>query len=305
MPRVSSNGIEIEYEEFGDSGAPALLLIMGLGMQLVAWPRPFCAMLAAAGFRVIRFDNRDVGLSSKMEGRRAPGMLRLILSLLFGWKIRSAVYTLDDMAADSLGLLDALGIRQAHIVGVSMGGMITQTLAAQYPQRVLSLTSIMSTSGDRKASAIEFRDLRKIFLRPQPPRDAERDKVIAHMTSTYELIGSASHLREVNHLREMLNESYDRGYYPAGFIRQTAAIVAHGSRRNLLRQISAPTLVIHGKRDILVPPQGGLDTALHIQGARLELVDDMGHDLPPALWQSLSGLIIQHCRHAESAPVSG
>jgi pimeloyl-ACP methyl ester carboxylesterase len=125
------------------------------------------------------------------------------------------------------------------------------------------------------------------------------------MTSTYELIGSASHLREVNHLREMLNESYDRGYYPAGFIRQTAAIVAHGSRRNLLRQISAPSLVIHGKRDILVPPQGGLDTALHIQGARLELVDDMGHDLPPALWQSLSGLIIQHCRHAERAPVSG
>jgi pimeloyl-ACP methyl ester carboxylesterase len=209
------------------------------------------------------------------------------------------------MAADSVGLLDALGIRQAHVVGASMGGMIAQTIAARYPQRVLSLTSIMSTSGDRKASAMEFRDLRKIFLRPQPPRDAERDAVIEHMTATYQLIGSASHLREVNHLREMLNESFDRGYYPAGFMRQTAAIVAHGSRRSLLQDISTPTLVIHGKCDILVPPQGGLDTAVHIKGARLELVDDMGHDLPPALWQPISSMISRHCQQAAATPAPG
>jgi len=296
VAKVKSNGIEIEYEEFGAPDAPVLLLVMGLGMQLLAWPKPFCALLVAAGFRVIRFDNRDVGLSSKIEGRKTPGMLRMILSLLFGWKLKRPPYTLDDMTADTVGLLDALGIQQAHIVGASMGGMIVQTLAARYPQRVLSLTSIMSTSGDRKSSAMEFRDLRKIFLRPQPPANATRDQVVEHMATTAEYVGSAEHLREVSHLRAMLSESFDRGYYPDGFMRQTCAIVAHGSRRDLLRQIKAPTLVIHGKRDILVPPSGGLDTAVHIHGARLELVDDMGHDLPPALWPAISGLIIRHCQ---------
>jgi pimeloyl-ACP methyl ester carboxylesterase len=271
---------------------------MGLGMQLVAWPKPFCEMLTAAGFRVIRFDNRDVGLSSKIEGRGTPSMLRLIISMLFGRRLRRPPYSLDDMAADTAGLLDALNIRQAHIVGVSMGGMIAQILAARYSQRVLSLTSIMSTSGNRKASAMEFRDLRKIFLRPRPPSDATRDEVVEHMASTYEIIGSAAHLREVDYLRSMLSASFDRGYYPQGFMRQTSAIVAHGSRRELLKQIKAPTLVIHGKRDILVPPSGGLDTAAHIRGARMELIDDMGHDLAPGLWRTISSLIIQHCQQA-------
>ena len=298
MARVQSNGIEIEYEEFGDPQAPVILLIMGLGMQLVAWPKPFCEMLVAAGFRVIRFDNRDVGRSSKIEGRYTPSMLRLIMSMLLGRKLRRPPYTLEDMAADTLGLLDALNIAQAHIVGVSMGGMIAQIIAARFPLRVLSLTSIMSTSGDRKASAMEFRDLRKIFLRPRPPSDATRDQVVEHMASTYEIIGSAEHLREVSYLRKMLSDSFDRGYYPAGFMRQTTAIVANGSRRALLKLIKAPTLVIHGKRDILVPPGGGLDTAAHIRGARMELIDDMGHDLAPGLWNTISSLIIQHCQQA-------
>ena len=298
MARVQSNGIEIEYEEFGDPQAPVILLIMGLGMQLVAWPKPFCEMLVAAGFRVIRFDNRDVGRSSKIEGRYTPSMLRLIMSMLLGRKLRRPPYTLEDMAADTLGLLDALNIEQAHIVGVSMGGMIAQIIAARFPLRVLSLTSIMSTSGDRKASAMELRDLRKIFLRPRPPSDATRDQVVEHMASTYEIIGSAEHLREVSYLRKMLSDSFDRGYYPAGFMRQTTAIVANGSRRALLKQINAPTLVIHGKRDILVPPGGGLDTAAHIRGARMELIDDMGHDLAPGLWNTISSLIIQHCQQA-------
>ena len=298
MARVQSNGIEIEYEEFGDPQAPVILLIMGLGMQLVAWPKPFCEMLVAAGFRVIRFDNRDVGRSSKIEGRYTPSMLRLIMSMLLGRKLRRPPYTLEDMAADTLGLLDALNIAQAHIVGVSMGGMIAQIIAARFPLRVLSLTSIMSTSGDRKASAMELRDLRKIFLRPRPPSDATRDQVVEHMASTYEIIGSAEHLREVSYLRKMLSDSFDRGYYPAGFMRQTTAIVANGSRRALLKQINAPTLVIHGKRDILVPPGGGLDTAAHIRGARMELIDDMGHDLAPGLWNTISSLIIQHCQQA-------
>jgi pimeloyl-ACP methyl ester carboxylesterase len=302
MSKVQSNGIDIEYEEFGDPQAPAILLIMGLGMQLVAWPRPFCEMLAAAGFRVIRFDNRDVGLSSKIEGRRTPGMLRLIMSMLLGYRLRRPAYTLDDMAADSIGLLAALGIERAHIVGASMGGMIAQVIAARYPLRVLSLTSIMSTSGDREESAMELRNLRRIFLRPRPPGNATRDEVVEFMATTHELIGSAEHLREVTHLRQMLNESFERGYYPAGFMRQICAIVAHGSRRELLRQIRTPTLVIHGKRDILVPPRGGLDTAAHIQGARLELIDDMGHDLPPGLWGTLSTLIGQHCQQASAAP---
>jgi pimeloyl-ACP methyl ester carboxylesterase len=304
VAKVQSNGIEIEYEEFGSPDAPVLLLVMGLGMQLLAWPKPFCELLVAAGFRVIRFDNRDVGLSSKIEGGKTPSMLRMILSLLFGWKFKQPPYTLDDMTADTVGLLDALGIRQAHIVGASMGGMIVQTLAARYPERVLSLTSIMSTSGDRKASAMEFRDLRKIFLRPQPPANATRDQVVEHMATTAEYVGSAAHLREVSHLRAMLSESFDRGYYPDGFMRQTCAIVAHGSRRDLLRQIKAPTLVIHGKRDILVPPGGGLDTAVHIHGARLELVDDMGHDLPPALWPLISDLVSQHCQRSVAPAVA-
>ena len=298
MAKVPSNGIEIEYEEFGDKDAPVMLLVMGLGMQLLAWPKPFCELLVAAGYRVIRFDNRDVGLSSKMAERRTPSMLRMLLSMLFGWKLKNPPYTLDDMAADSVGLLDALNIRQAHIVGVSMGGMIAQTLAARYPERVLSLTSIMSASGDRKSSSAEFRDLRKIFLRPQPPAKATRDQVVEHMVSTVEFIGSAEHLREMNEMRAMFSASFDRDYDPAGFMRQTCAIVAHGSRRELLKQIKAPTLVIHGKRDILVPPRGGLDTALHIRGARIELIDDMGHDLPSALWPQLIGLVSQHCQAA-------
>ncbi len=302
MAKVQSNGIDIEYEEFGDPQAPVILLIMGLGMQLVAWPKPFCEMLAAAGFRVIRFDNRDVGLSSKIEGRRTPSMLRLIMSMLLGRKLRRPPYTLDDMAADSVGLLAALGIERAHLVGASMGGMIAQTIAARYPLRVLSLTSIMSTSGDREESAMELRNLRKIFLRPRPPSDATRDQVVDYMATTYALIGSAEHLREVDHLRTMLNASFERGYYPAGFMRQITAIVAHGSRRELLRQIRTPTLVIHGKRDILVPARGGLDTAAHILGARMELIDDMGHDLPPGLWGMLSTLISQHCLQAAAAP---
>lgn len=298
MAKINANGIAIEYEEFGRPEDPALVLVMGLGMQLVAWPRPFCEMLAAAGFRVIRFDNRDVGLSTKMEGMRAPGMWRMVLSLFFGFKLKNAPYTLDDMAADTVGLLAGLGIARAHIVGASMGGMIAQTVAARYPERVLSLTSIMSTSGDRASSAVEFRDLRRIFLRPQPPANATRDEVVEHMAATYELIGSAEHLREVTYLRGMLRESFDRSHYPAGFIRQTAAVVAHGSRRDLLKQVTAPTLVIHGKRDILVPPRGALDTVLHIRGARIEFIDDMGHDLPPALWEALSTLISKHCQQA-------
>jgi len=303
VAKLKANGIEIEYEEFGQPEHPALVLIMGLGMQLIAWPRPFCEMLAAAGFRVIRFDNRDVGLSTRMEGRRAPGMWRMVLSLVFGFRLNNPPYTLDDMAADTIGLLDGLGIARAHIVGASMGGMIAQTIAARYPERALSLTSIMSTSGDRASSAVEFKDLRRIFLRPQPPATATRDEVVAHMAATYELIGSAEHLREVSYLREMLSESFDRSHYPAGFIRQTAAVVAHGSRRDLLQKITAPTLVIHGKRDILVPPRGALDTVLHIRGARIELIDDMGHDLPPVLWKPLSELIGRHCQNtAEARP---
>ena len=301
MAKVQSNGIEIEYEEFGNPDAPVLLLIMGLGMQLLAWPKPFCELLVAAGYRVIRFDNRDVGLSSKMTGMRTPGMLRMLVSMLFGWKLKRAPYTIEDMAADTRGLLDALNIRQAHVVGASMGGMIAQTLAARHPERVLSLTSIMSTSGDHKSSSAEFRDLRKIFLRPQPPANATRDQVVEHMVTTAEFVGSAEHLREVAQLRAMLNESFDRDHDPAGFMRQTCAIVAHGSRRELLRQITASTLVIHGKRDILVPPRGGLDTAVHIRGARMELIDDMGHDLPSALWPTVTGLIIRHCQSASGS----
>ena len=269
MPRASANGIEIEYETFGDSTKPAVLLIMGLGVQMLGWDERFCNMLADRGFYVIRFDNRDIGLSTHMDDAPVPNPLQLLAQ-----DFSSATYDLYDMADDAAGLLDALGITAAHVVGVSMGGMIAQTLAAKHPDRVLSLTSIMSTTG---ASAVG-QPKPEVMMALIAPAPADRDG--------YALIGA----------------SYDRSHDPNGFFRQLAAILSSGDRTEAVRSIKAPTVVIHGEADPLIVLSGGEATAEAIPGAKLVKVPGMGHDLPPELWPRFIDEIVEN---AERAAVGG
>jgi pimeloyl-ACP methyl ester carboxylesterase len=278
---TTANGIELCYEEFGDPAAPAILLIMGLATQMLAWPEDFCADLAGRGFRVIRFDNRDVGRSQRMTGA-PPTTLQLVTR-----SKKAARYSLDDMAADSVGLLDALGIDRAHIVGASMGGMIAQTVAARYPDRTLSLTSIMSNTGARLSGQPTAKVLPLFLKRPPRGRDAYVERTVA----LFGVIGSPGFDRDEAELRAMLLRAWDRGHDAAGPGRQLAAIQASPDRRRLLGGVRAPTLVIHGTADPLVRPSGGRATAKAIPGARLLLIDGMGHDLPRGVWpQVLDGI---------------
>lgn len=296
MPQVTANGIDIEYESFGSSSDPTLLLIMGLGMQLIAWPEPFCRELASEGFHVIRYDNRDTGFSTKFDAARAPGLPALLIRSLLRLPIR-VPYTLHDMAADATGLLDALDIPSAHIVGASMGGMIAQNLAASFPERVRSLTSIMSSSGHRSLPGADPLVSRHLFR--SRPTTADREAVIAHNMRSLELIGSPGYPVDAETRREMTSLSFDRCYYPAGFTRHVAAIVQDGDRRERLGMISAPTLVIHGREDPLVPLAGGIDTAEHIPEAHLEVIDGMGHNLPAGLWPELVAMLAGHAKNAD------
>ena len=280
MTSATVRGIELDYESRGDAGAPAILLIMGLGMPGIAWPEPFVDGLVAAGFRVIRFDNRDCGHSSKVPAGRPPDLRMAIVRALLRRKV-TAPYTLDDMAADAVGLLDALGIECAHLVGVSMGGMIAQNVAALYPQRVASLTSIMSSTGNPSVRVTmgKPRALRAILSRPASTGDAE--VLVEHFARVFGVIGSPGFAVDADLLRHNLRRIVDRGVHPAGTARQLLAILASGDRRPLLHRIVAPTLVVHGSDDPLVPVAAGRDTALHIPGSRLEIIRGMGHDLPP------------------------
>lgn len=295
MPQAPANGLELEYETFGSASDPAILLIMGLGMQMIAWPQPFCEELAEKGFHVIRYDNRDTGFSTKFEGVKAPGLPSLLIRSLLHLPIR-VPYTLHHMAEDATGLLDALDISAAHIVGASMGGMIAQNLAACFPERVLTLTSIMSTSGHRSLPGADPLVSRHLFR--SRPTNADREAVIAHNMRTLELIGSPAYPIDEETRREMTSLSFDRCYYPAGFTRHVAAIVQDGDRRQRLGMISAPTLVIHGREDRLVPLAGGIDTAEHVPGAQLEIIDGMGHNLPAGLWPKLIDMITGHAGRA-------
>jgi pimeloyl-ACP methyl ester carboxylesterase len=284
MPQASANGITIEYETFGEPSDPTILLIMGLGMQLIAWPELFCRDIAARGFHVIRYDNRDTGFSTKFKNARTPGVVSLLLRSLLRLPIR-VPYTLRDMAADAAGLLTALDVTTAHVVGASMGGMIAQNFAVQYPARTRTLTSIMSTSGHRSLPGADPLVSRHIFR--SRPADGSREAVIAHNIRTIELIGSPAYPVDEETLREMSSLSFDRCYFPSGFVRHVAAIIEDGDRRDRLQQITAPTLVLHGREDSLVPLAGGIDTAEHVDGARLEVIDGMGHNLPEPLWPRL------------------
>jgi pimeloyl-ACP methyl ester carboxylesterase len=270
-----ANGIELCYQEMGDPDGEPLLLVMGLATQMLAWDEEFCAMLAERGYRVVRFDNRDIGRSTKLRDAGVSGRLDLLIG-----RRGTAPYLLRDMAADTLGLMDHLEIDSAHLVGASMGGMIAQTAAIERPERVRSLTSIMSTTGSRRVGHPSYRTFG--LLLGERPR--EREEMVERVVKTFKVIGSPGYPFEEEHVRELAARSYDRGHSAAGVVRQLHAITASGDRTPRLRQLKLPALVIHGKNDILVNPSGGRATAKAIPGARLKLVEGMGHDLPRALW---------------------
>jgi len=303
MPRVEANGLQVDCEVHGEPGAPAVLLVMGLGMPAALWPDRVVQTLAGAGFRVITFDNRDAGGSTRLEGAPVPNVLRAIWRALRRRPV-SAPYTLDDMAADTVGMLDALGVERAHVVGASMGGMIGQVIAAKYPSRVLSLTSIMSNSGNpaRRVAFGRWKALRAIIRRPPPPEDI--DAVVRHLMRVFGVIGSPAFRHELESMRPLFERVARRGLYRAGTSRQLLAILATGDRRPLLQQVTVPTLVLHGADDPLVPLAAGIDTAANITGSRLEVVPGMGHDFPPGLMARLAGRIAEHCRAAQPAPRS-
>ena len=279
------------YEAFGDAGDPAVLLIMGLGTQMVAWHEDFCRQLAGHGFRVIRFDNRDIGRSTWLDHARPPTRVELVRR-----RPRTPAYDLSDMASDAVGLLDHLEIDAAHVVGASMGGMIAQLLAAEHPDRVLSLVSLMSNTGSMWNGQPALRLYPALMRRP--PRD--REGYIEAMVLLFGVIGSSGFERDDDELRHMASVSFDRGVNHKGTERQLAAILASGDRTAALRKISAPTLVIHGKADRLVRPSGGRAAARAIEGARLELIDGMGHDLPRQVWPRLIEGIAANAARAES-----
>ncbi|HZO58861.1 MAG TPA: alpha/beta hydrolase [Solirubrobacterales bacterium] len=297
MPRAQvNNGIELEYETFGDQTRPALLLIMGLGVQMLGWDERFCNALVDRGFFVIRFDNRDVGLSTHTEGP-IPNPLELM-----GGNYSSASYTLDDLADDTAGLLDHLGIAAAHVVGASMGGMVAQTLAAKHPERVLSLTSIMSTTGNSEVGQPKPEALTALIT----PMPGDRAGYIEGAVSAFKVIGSPKYPADEERLRDVVGRSYDRSYNPVGFLRQLAGIMASGDRTETLRQIKAPTLVIHGEDDPLIVKSGGEATAAAIPGAKLVVIPGMGHDLPPELWPQFIDEIVENTeRAAVGGPAPG
>jgi pimeloyl-ACP methyl ester carboxylesterase len=291
VPSVRANGIQIEYESFGADDAPVILLIMGLGMQLTGWPDPFCEKLAAAGFRVLRFDNRDIGLSTHFDERGVPNMLWQFIKARIGMRVRGA-YDLNDMAADAVGFMDALKIQDAHVVGVSMGGMIAQQVAARHAAHIRSLVSIMSTSGDRRLPPATREAQRALFGKPQNPNDPR--SVVDHYVRVFNVIGSPGFPTDPAELRARLQLSVARSYHPQGVARQLVAILASGDRSKDLATIRTPTLVIHGDADPLVLLACGEDTAKKIPGAKLRIIKGMGHDM--AAWPVLADDIVAHAR---------
>lgn len=277
MPQITANGVSLEYEAYGDPARPPLLLIMGLGAQLTLWPIELVDALVARGYYVIRYDNRDIGLSQKFTQHPVPNPRRVAVMRLFGLRAKLA-YRLSDMAADAVGLLDALGIARAHVVGASMGGMIAQLVAATYPDRVLSLTSIMSTTGNRRLPAAKKEALEALIT--PPPANATLDQMIPHVIRISHAIGSPGYPSAEDRLIDRITRDYTRSFHPTGPGRQLAAILDDGDRRARLKAVTAPTLVLHGADDPLVPVEGGKDTAAAIPGARLHVIPGMGHDLP-------------------------
>jgi pimeloyl-ACP methyl ester carboxylesterase len=287
--RARTNGIELEYEMFGSPGDPTLLLVMGFSLQMIDWDGRFCETLAARGFRVIRFDNRDVGLSSQITGGPVPDVRALMTG-----DTSSASYALDDMAKDAVGLLDALDVPAAHFVGMSMGGMISQLAAIAAPDRVRSLCSIMSTTGNRKVGNATPAAL-GVLLTPVPNA---REANIARNLEIWRTLASPSHPIDEVATRARAERSFDRAFHPAGGGRQLAAILSARDRTDELGRVRAPTVVIHGTDDPLIAPDGGEATARAIPGAELVLIPEMGHELPPRVWPRVIDAIVTNAKRA-------
>jgi pimeloyl-ACP methyl ester carboxylesterase len=287
--KARAGSVELAYETFGEHDRPPVLLVMGIGSQMIAWHEDFCRALSQGRY-VIRFDNRDVGESQWMEGE-------VDIAAIMAGDTSSAAYTLEDMADDSVGLLDALGLASAHVVGASLGGMIAQTIAIRHPQRVRTLTSIMSTTGE-PGVANPTPEAGAVLLSP-PART--RDEAIERILEVREVIGSPGFPRDEEDIRDRAGRAWDRGVNPAGFARQLAAVYASGDRTEALRSLDVPTLVVHGEDDPLIPVSGGRATAAAIPGAELWTVPGMGHDLPRSLWPDLIGRIGALAESADGA----
>lgn len=297
MPTIRANRLDLAYEDNGPTDGPVVLLIMGLASQLTAWPPKMLSAMHDAGFRTICFDNRDIGLSQKLDKKRAPNLL--LQSALKRLRIPTrAPYRLTDMAQDTVSLMDALEIPQAHVVGISMGGMISQILSARHPQRVTSLTAIM-TSTNRRSLPGPRRDVAQLLFNPGPAPKTN-DEIVERGMQIWNLLRTTNGGLSDDELRTRIQAAVERSYCPAGQRRQTAAIVQTGDLSGWTRRIKAPTLVIHGDADPLVDVAAGRDVANTIQGSRLEIIPGMGHDLPPKHLDQISSLIIEHARAAGS-----
>jgi len=284
MTAILANKIELEYESFGREADPAILLIMGLGGHLTRWNLELCDLLVARGYRVIRFDNRDCGLSTHFSDAPVPD-----LRALQNGQPVTLPYTLDDLVADSVGLLDALGIKQANVAGASMGGAIAQLAAANYPERVISLTSIMSSSGNPALPAPTPAAATALFA--PLPRQRDRESIVADSITRYETLESPAYPTDRGRLRQLFADEYERNFDPRGVARQLAALIANGDRRSLLQTITAPSVVLHGAADQLIPLACGEDVARNIPNAELRIIDGMGHDFPVALSQVIGDAI--------------
>jgi pimeloyl-ACP methyl ester carboxylesterase len=289
--KASVNGLEIAYDTFGDRSYPAMLLVMGLGAQMIAWDEEFCQELSSRGFFVIRYDNRDVGLSTRLDELGIPDIPGMLQAGMEG-KDLEAPYYLRDMADDAAGLLDVLDIGKAHVIGASMGGMIVQELAIRHPDRLLTMTSIMSNTGN-PALPPPQPEAMAILMQP-PPLD--RAAYIEDSVKASKLLHGSKLPFDELRARERAGRVFDRGLSPAGSARQLAGILASGSRKQALGSVHVPTLVIHGDADPLVPVEGGIDTAEAIPNAKLMIIEGMGHDLPPVVWQRVKEAIVKHAR---------
>lgn len=294
MPQLTANSLTIEYDTHGDPSNPPMLLVMGLGAQMTFWPIELVTALADRGFHVIRYDNRDIGLSQKFDGVRVPGMVWHIIRKRFGFPPK-VPYSLSDMAADGMGVLDALGIEKAHVVGASMGGMIAQLMAIEHPHRLHSLTSIFSTTGNSKLPQAEKDAIEALTKRPV---SMEEDVLVEHGIMVANAIGSPGYRADPADQRARVTAHVRRSVYPEGLVRQMAAIIDDGDRTSRLASVTAPTLVLHGEDDPLVKVEGGHATAAAIPGARIKTFPGWGHDLPMEMVTPIADEIAAHAKAA-------
>ena len=289
--RISANGIELAYETYGDPTASPVLLIMGLGTQMIAWPEEFCEAIAARGHYVVRFDNRDSGLSTHLHGLRAPNPIAT-------WLGRAKPpYTLDDLAVDTTGLMDALGFESVHLVGISMGGFIAQTVAVTHPERLRSLTLMMTSTGSRFVGYAKPRMILNLLRRRAI---ASREEAMDLAVETFRSIGSRGYAVDEDRIRDVAARSFDRGHDPGGYLRQLTAILAQPDRTEKLRTFDLPALVIHGRADPLVSWSGGRALAKAIPGAKLRVYPGMGHDMPRELWPEFAEEICALADHGDA-----